>query len=111
MASAYLNTHCKQQPATRPADSPPTCGPPSLLARSYAMPARWPLPPLRLIMEDKPGSCDYYRSIQPCCEFALYPERLVERPVREVLISALAHCNARLLEVPPRPCNVVDFGG
>ena len=41
-------------------------------------------------MEHSPGGCDFYRSIAPCCELVRAPEIMIERPVREVLISVPA---------------------
>ena len=69
-----------------------------LEARSYVMQPRWPLPAMRLIMETQPGTCDFYRSTAACCALTHHPEWLVERFVREVLVSFLGHCNTRLLE-------------
>ena len=100
-------TGCK---ATSTWSTPATCGSPELLARSYILPPRWPLPALRLIMETQPSSCDFYRSTAACCALGRHSEWLVEREVREVLISFLGHCSARLLESPPRPCRAVDLG-
>jgi hypothetical protein len=77
------------------------------------MPPRWPLPPIHLVMENATGSCDYYRSHKPCCKISglatargLFLEDLVERPVREVLISFLSGCSTR-----PGGCSAADFGG
>ena len=59
--------------------APPTCGSSELLARSYPMPPRWPLPTIRLVMEQQPGTCDFYRTPHVCCDLVRHPERLVER--------------------------------
>ena len=104
-AAACKNVSFSDVPMT------PTCGgAPSLAARSYLMPPRWPLPAIKLVMESLPNACDYYRSSKPCCALVHQTEQIVERQVREVLVSFLASCNARLLVRPPRPCRVVDFG-
>ena len=93
---------CKSNTSTTP-----ICGEATLFARSYTLPPRWPLPPIHLVMETRPASCDFYRSTQVCCDLIMTPERYVERPVREALVSFLAGCGT-----PARPtCRAADFGG
>ena len=62
-------------------------------------------------MENVSGACDYYRNSEPCCRIAglhprgEFPEGMIERPVREVIISFLSGCAMR-----PGGCHAVDFG-
>ena len=87
------------------------CGPREIYDRSYTIPARWPSPPIHLVMENVSGACDYYRHSEPCCRIAglhprgEFPEGMIERPVREVIISFLSGCAMR-----PGGCHAVDFG-
>ena len=96
-----------------PSSSPrPLCplATPTLFERSYRIPPRWPFPPIDLVMEERPGRCDYYRSSEPCCKISetigAGPEGMIERPVREVLISFLSGCSTRA-----NGCRAADFGG
>ena len=82
------------------------CGPDldELWARSYPVPHRWPFPPWRLVMEQRPMFCDLFRKRQFCCDFARgQPEYAIERFVPEAIASVLAGCHGR-------PCRAVDVG-
>ena len=82
------------------------CGPDldDLWARSYPVPHRWPFPPWRLVMEQRPMFCDLFRKRQFCCDFARgQPEYAIERFVPEAIASVLAGCHGR-------PCRAVDVG-
>ena len=48
----------------------PTCGPASLLNRSYPLLARWPLSRISLVMETHPLTCDLYADAEKCCGLA-----------------------------------------
>ena len=91
-----------------PSSSPrPLCplATPTLFERSYRIPPRWPFPPIDLVMEERPGRCDYYRSSEPCCKISetigAGPEGMIERPVREVLIFPQWMLDEQTAAVPP----------
>ena len=46
-----------------------TCGPPSLLNRSYTLRARWPFDAFHLVMETEAGTCNLYHHPSVCCAF------------------------------------------
>ena len=79
------------------------CGPPSLLERSYALPPRFPFPPMRLIMERTPGSCDFYQQRAFCADVAADLTFEPEYHVREVIASFLTGCHQRT-------CHAIDLG-
>ena len=101
--SASVSAHCKTSVGLDPSHF---CSNASVLATSYTIPSRWPLPPIQLVMERMPGTCDNYRGGPACCDIVNFPERLIERQVREVLVSFLTGCTTR-----PGGCRAADFGG
>lgn len=84
------------------------CGPPELYARSYTMRPLWPFPPLHLVMEDAPGTCDMYRSRAACCKVAAHIGLGNEHnTMRDAVVSLLAGCAARPTS---SPCRAIDLG-
>lgn len=83
------------------------CGSASLHARSYTMPPRWPLDSFQLVMENTSGSCDFYRSHQACSDLQVWPEKMVEPPVRESIAAVLAGCRNPRRQ---NPCKALDLG-
>eukprot|EP00930_Biecheleria_cincta_P092679 TRINITY_DN8268_c0_g2_i3.p1 TRINITY_DN8268_c0_g2~~TRINITY_DN8268_c0_g2_i3.p1 ORF type:complete len:386 (-),score=41.51 TRINITY_DN8268_c0_g2_i3:26-1183(-) len=78
------------------------CGGKDLLSRSYLLPSRFPFPPIRLVMEWIPGTCDFYTS--NFCS-ALEEDRHFEPDytVREAIASFLDGCHWRV-------CRTLDLG-
>ena len=85
--------------------SPSYCGAPSLLARSYPIPPRWPFPRnVRLVMETVPSTCDFYANNPKFCgQFAADRTFEPEYHVREAIASFLVDCHRRR-------CDAVDLG-
>ena len=82
------------------------CGGFELQERSYALPPRWPVGSMQLVMEQRPGQCDLYPSPAVCCNITgPLADVYIERHVREVLISFLAGC-----QKSGRRCRTVDLG-
>ena len=83
----------------RVAPSPPTCTPDaSLFNRSYALPAAWPFDPIRLVMEERQGTCDLYHDRHACCEL-----HGGEPYVRDAIASLLSGCHRKR-------CIAIDIG-
>ena len=90
-----------------PAPGVPVCGSEGLHALSYPLPARWPLDAFQLVMENAPGTCNFYRhGTSTCCRFTTdFNEP--ERHVREAVVSFLSGCGHRPAS---RACRAVDLG-
>lgn len=88
----------------RPAATAPLCSPADL-PRSYTLPPAWPYPPLHLVMESAPQSCDLYSQSDFCCKLSCGRHFEPEFHVREAIAAALAQCNRR-----GRQCTAVDLG-
>ena len=80
------------------------CGAPDLLARSYAIPRRFPFPAdIRLVMEATAGRCDLYRNTTFCRAFEADEHFEPEYHVREALASFVDGCYQR-------HCAAIDLG-
>lgn len=80
------------------------CGGARLMERSYLLPPVYPFRPIRMVMEDQPGSCDYYRKRSFCQKVAEGHSFEPEYHVREVIASFLHGCGAW------RSCRALDLG-
>ena len=67
------------------------------------MPKRFPFPPIRLVMEMRPGTCDLYGKPEFCQLFSQDKHFEPEYHIKEVIASFLDGCHAR-------PCAAVEFG-
>ena len=56
----------------------------ALLDRAYTIASRWPFPPFHLVMEDSPGTCDFYPDDPRVCCLIARKNAAIERHVREV---------------------------
>lgn len=96
---------CKGSEARRPER---VCGPAGLLDRAYPLPEYWPTGKISLVMEQRAATCDLYASSSICCDATRARAAVViERPVREVIISFLSGCASR---PPSRRCLAADLG-
>ena len=108
-----INTSCQDERPVASAAEPPVCSSDGesatqLYARSYTVPERWPFPPIHMVMESAPRTCNLYKYPQACCALASsLSDVFIERPVREVIASFLTGCHRRPLS---RPCLSVDLG-
>jgi len=67
------------------------------------MPNRFPFPPIRLVMETIPGTCNFYSQTDYCSRFSNDQDFEPEYHVKEVIASFLTGCHFRA-------CPVVEFG-
>lgn len=105
--SYAIDTACQMHRPPATATSPPSCAS-HLYSRSYTLPERWPFPPIHLVMESQPGTCDMYKSSQACCAAASrFSDVFIEARVREVIASFLTGCQRRTTS---RPCLSLDLG-
>lgn len=79
------------------------CGDEQLFKRSYLMPKRFPFPPIRLVMEKTPGSCDFYISRNFCKMLEADAHFEPEYHVKEVIASFLVGCHYK-------ECMAIDLG-
>ena len=89
-----------------------TCGSPELLARSYTLPARWPLESMQLVMETSRDTCDLYRDPYICCMFSS-PDGFTEPEshIRGAIVSLIPRgCGRREQGDSHSPCTALDLG-
>ncbi|KAL1527954.1 hypothetical protein AB1Y20_009325 [Prymnesium parvum] len=84
--------------------APSFCGGSSLRNRSYLLPAHFPFPPIRLVMERVAGTCDLYSPHRTFCRDMERGKTFEpEYHVREAIASFLTGCLAR-------SCATIDLG-
>lgn len=79
------------------------CDTGDIYERSYLMPKRFPFPPIRLVMENTPKTCDFYEDREFCKSFSEDRNFEPEQHVKSVLASFLDGCHSRA-------CAAIDLG-
>jgi len=90
--------------SNQPDETKSYCDAGEIYERSYLMPKRFPFPPIRLVMESTPKTCDFYEDHQFCQSFSEGRNFEPEQHTKSALASFLDGCHSR-------SCAAIDLGG